>query len=179
MPIPVSAQVVLAILVTIAVCSVFALFHYGDTTQLWDVLKLALQGIGAIAIARLTVVWAVDNFKSQKRWERDASTYAATVAALREMKRVIDILWGHEVDAKPYTEKYIAEAKERSVAAKKKFEECAAAAIFLPSEISSIILQLESDLANRDFDSYFEYLESEDSLLSEAIKQLESKKYLL
>ncbi len=87
-----SVQFLLGVLLTVAAASVVAIFYRGDNSQLWDILKLAIQGFGAIAIARLTVVWAVDNFKSQKRWERDASTYAATVAALREMKRVVDIL---------------------------------------------------------------------------------------
>jgi hypothetical protein len=80
-------------LLTVAAAPVIALFYRADTSQLWDILKLAMQGIGALVFARMTVVWAIDKFKSQKRWERDASTYAGTVAALREMKRVNDILW--------------------------------------------------------------------------------------
>src|SRR5689334_8175445 len=106
-------QFILGVLLTTAIASLIALFVKGDGTQIWDVVKLCLQGIGGIVIARLAVVWAVDTFKSQKRWERDASTFANILAALREMKRANDILWDDAIHAKDYSEKYLEEAKGR------------------------------------------------------------------
>jgi len=176
---PGSVQFILGTLLTVAVASIVALFYAGDKSQLWDVLKLALQGIGALVIARLTVVWAVENFKSQKRWERDASTYSSILAALREMARVNAILWAEASGAKQYTKEYLDEAKVRSVTAKKKFEEAAAAAIFLPDEISSVVLELEASLANQQCDTCEEYIEDEGYFVSDALKQLASKRHLL
>ncbi|MGY8633824.1 hypothetical protein RAD15_15210 [Bradyrhizobium sp. 14AA] len=170
---------VLGVLLTTAAASVLALFYAADTKQIWDVLKLAVQGIGALIIARLAVVWAVETFKSQKSWERDATTFSNLLAALREMHRANDILWDDVVHAKDYTEKYLEEVKGRWSTAKKKFEDAAAASIFLPREISSVILQLEADLANAHYDSYQEHIDGDGYMVSEALKKLERLKHLI
>ncbi len=89
-------------------------------------------------------------------------------------------MWNEAIGAKLYTDEYLDEASNWWTSAKKKFDDAAAAAIFLPSEISSIILQVETDLANiRRYDTYGEYLESRGYLVSEALKRLERKKHLL
>jgi hypothetical protein len=48
MTVPSSVPFILGILVTTAGASVIALFAARDGTQTWDILKLALQGIGAL-----------------------------------------------------------------------------------------------------------------------------------
>ena len=170
---------VLGVLLATAAASVLALFYAGDAAQSWDVLKLAIQGVGALIIARLAVVWAVETFKSQKSWERDATTFSNLLSALREMNRANDILWDDVIQAKNYTDQYLAEVRARWSTAKKKFEDTAAASIFLPDEISSIILKLEADLANAHYDTYQEHIDGDGYLISQALKQLEQLKHLI
>jgi hypothetical protein len=171
---------ILGALITTAAAAMVALFYAGDKSGLWDVLKLAMQGIFAVWIARQTVVWAVEKFKSQKRWERDAQTFASVLASLREMKRVKDIFWDKEVNGTSYTKKYVQEVTERSNLAQKKFEEAAAAAIFLPGKIPVIILNLDAEL-NKDYGSYsyVEELEEKGHLVSGALMELAAQKHLL
>ena len=54
---PAAVPFILGVLLATAIASVIALFVRGDGTQLWDIVKLCLQGIGGIVIARLAVVW--------------------------------------------------------------------------------------------------------------------------
>jgi hypothetical protein len=179
MIVPSSVPFILGVLVTTAGASVIALFAARDGTQTWDILKLALQGIGALIFARYGVVWAFETFKSQKRWERNATTFSNVLAALREMKRANDILWEEAIGAKDYSEEYLADAKDRWRVAKKKFEEAAAASVFLPDVISSIVLQLEADLATAPrHNTYQEYIDHDGYLVSEALKKLERQKHL-
>jgi hypothetical protein len=170
---------VLGVLLTTAAASVVALFYAGDRTQVWEVLKLAIQGLGALVIARLAVVWAVETFKSQKRWERDAATFAALLAALREMKRTNDIMWYDAIGAVKYTDQHLKDVKERWSTAKRKFEDAAAGSIFLPAPISAIVLQLEHDLLDAHYTSYQENVDGDGHLVSEALKKLEPLKRLI
>lgn len=170
---------VFGVLLATAAYSVMALFFAADKTQIWDVLKLSMQGIGALIVARLAVVWAVETFKSQKTWERDATTFSNLLAALREMDRANDILWDDVIQAKNFNEQYIGETKARFATAKRKFEDAAAASIFLPTEISSVVLQLEEDLANGYYDSAQDHIDSEAVLVSRALKKLERMKHLI
>lgn len=175
-----SAPFTLGVLLTTAAASITALFFARDTTQTWDVLKLSVQGIGALIFARYGVVWALETFKSQKRWERDAATYSNVLAALREMNRANDLLWNEAIGARNYTDEYLEEVRVRWRTAKKRFEDAAAASIFLPDEISAIVLQLEADFANAPrHNTYEESIDHDAGLLSNAIKALEQKKDLL
>jgi hypothetical protein len=47
----------------------YELFDRQDASQLWEVIKLIIQFIGALLIARLTVQWAMGRFKSEKNWD--------------------------------------------------------------------------------------------------------------
>ncbi|MDA9503928.1 hypothetical protein XI09_03795 [Bradyrhizobium sp. CCBAU 11386] len=180
MNVPSSVPFILGVLLTTAVASVIALFVSRDAAQTWDILKLALQGIGALIFARYGVVWAFETFKSQKRWERDAATFSNVLAALREMERANEILWDDAIHAKDYTDEYVNDAKERWRVAKKKFEEAATGSVFLPDAISTIVLQLEADLANAPMpDTYQEHIDNRGYLVSQALKNLERKKRLL
>ncbi|MDX3967389.1 MAG: hypothetical protein QHD01_12405 [Bradyrhizobium sp.] len=175
-----AAPFTLGTLLATAVASIIALFFARDATQTWDVLKLSVQGVGALIFARYGVVWALETFKSQKRWERDAATYSNVLAALREMNRTNDLLWQEAIGARQYSEDYLEEVRIRWRTAKKRFEDAAAASIFLPDEISSIILQLEADFANAPrHNTYQGYLDHDAGLLSNAIKDLEQRKTLL
>ncbi|MVT55735.1 hypothetical protein GPL17_35625, partial [Bradyrhizobium yuanmingense] len=162
-----TAPFTLGILISTAAASIIALFFARDATQTWDILKLSLQGIGALIFARYGVVWALETFKSQKRWERDAATYSNVMAALREMSRANDLLWQEAIGARQFLEDYLEEVRSRWHTAKKRFEDAAAASIFLPDEISSIILQLEADFANAPrHNTYLESLDHDAGLLS-------------
>jgi hypothetical protein len=133
-----------------------------------------------LVFARYGVVWALETFKSQKRWERDAATFAGILAALREMDRANEILYDGEIGAKLYSDEYLDEASSRWASARKKFDDAAAGAIFLPVEVSSIILELEKDIANvRRYNTYGEYLDHRGHYVSEALRKLERTKHLL
>jgi hypothetical protein len=175
-----SVAFILGVLLTTAFASVIALFFAGDRSQIWDILKLAIQGIGALIIARLTVRWAIDTFKSQKRWERDAATFANLLSALREMKRVADVQWQNAIHAKNYSANYMQRLDERWLAAKAKFEDAAAGSVFLPHPIRSVALKLEGDLASAGpFDTYEDELDHTGYLIGEALSSLEEKKGML
>jgi hypothetical protein len=49
-----------------------------------DIVKLAIQFIGALVVARLTVQWALGRFKREKKWEREVTALADVVGALRK-----------------------------------------------------------------------------------------------
>jgi len=175
-----SVPFVLGVLLTTAAAAIIGLFVTSDATQTWDVLKLSIQGIGALIFARFGVVWAIDTFKSQKRWERDAATLSSVLASLREMNRANSILWDSETQTQNYTEEYLKEAGVRWRTARQKFEDAAAISIFLPKEISSIVLKVEADLANSpSHGTYLDDLEYDGHLVSEALRNLERHVHLL
>ncbi|WP_316159322.1 hypothetical protein [Bradyrhizobium sp. SZCCHNRI3042] len=175
-----SVPFILGVLLTTAAASIIGLFLTPDASQTWDILKLSVQGIGALVFARLGVVWAVEKFKSEKRWERDANTFSEALAALREMNRANDILWDDETGARSRSEQSLKDVGERWRVAKKQFEAAAARSVFLPKEISSIILQLEADLANQPtHDSWADSIEHEGKLILDALQTLERKIHLL
>ncbi|UGA45969.1 hypothetical protein HU230_0008000 [Bradyrhizobium quebecense] len=177
---PSPAPFILGVLLTTAAASVVALFVKFDESHVWDLAKMALQGAGVLVLARLTVSWAIDSFKTQKRFERDSATFSSVLSALREMSRANDILWNDVVGARQYVSTYLDAAKERWRVAKLKFEDAAAACIFLPEAISSIVFRLEDDLANKPhFDSYDEDIEHDGALVSQAIRKLEALKHLI
>jgi hypothetical protein len=95
-------------------------------------------------------------------------------------ERVKDIFWDKEVNGTSYTKKYVQEVTERSNLAQKKFEEAAAAAIFLPGKIPVIILNLDAEL-NKVYGSYsyVEELEEKGHLVSGALMELAAQKHLL
>ena len=43
--------------------------------------------VGALLISWLTVRWALDRFKREKRWEREAAAYADVIAAIADLVR--------------------------------------------------------------------------------------------
>lgn len=53
----------------------------------WLVLKQIAPVLGALLVARVTVYWALERFKSEKLWERQLLALADVVAAIRRMER--------------------------------------------------------------------------------------------
>jgi hypothetical protein len=55
-----------------------------------ELAKLIIQIIGALLIAKLTVNWALDRFKSEKFWERRLSAYGEIISSLTEIRSALD-----------------------------------------------------------------------------------------
>lgn len=53
----------------------------------WLALKQVAPLLGALLVARVTVHWALERFKSEKIWERQLLALADVVAAIRRMQR--------------------------------------------------------------------------------------------
>ena len=173
------ANLVLGGLLATACASIVALFFKGDSSQVLDILKLAIQGIGALLIAHLTVHWAIQTFKSQKSWERDATTYAELVAALREMKRIHNIWLNHEFRTIEYTKEFLEAASLRWDKASAKFGDAAARSIFLPEPIYTAVLKLEICLAEETYDSSLDELDSQSAAVIGTLQEIEAMRHLV
>ncbi|MBY5374597.1 hypothetical protein ELG72_28055 (plasmid) [Rhizobium leguminosarum] len=55
-----------------------------------ELAKFIIQFIGALLIAKLTVNWALDRFKSEKFWERRLSAYGEIISSLTEIRSALD-----------------------------------------------------------------------------------------
>ncbi len=165
-------------LLATAFLAVVELFYRANSAGLWEVIKLIVQFAGALFIARLTVQWALGRFKSEKGWERQTTTFAEVISALREMERILDQLYQDEIHARNYSEAYLDRLNKRHQQIRDRYQEASSlAAIVLPDDISDIIVKLEAALADGNYDSRFEAIENESHLVTTALKELASKKH--
>jgi len=141
--------------------------------QLQELIKLGLQFAGALAIARLTVTWALSRFKTEKAWERKIASMAEVLSALREMVRVLSIQEDRHLRHAEDNEEYENKLRERWQAAKLKFEAVSAVAILiLPQEAADRIQHLEDKLANAKHESWFDEIQHDYAAVAECMTWL-------
>ncbi len=170
-------EFVIGVALTTAFLAVVELFYRADTSAIWEVLKLIVQFSGALTIAWFTVRWALGRFKSEKTWERQITNYADVVSSLREMKRILDQYYDDEIKSRNFTEAYLDKLSERNRGIRDRFQEASSlAAIIQPRDISEVILKLEADLADGNYDSRFDAIDNELHLVSTALETLVSKR---
>lgn len=126
-----------------------------------ELLKLAAQLVGAIVVAKLAVRWALDRFKSEKLWERQATALVDVVTAMGAMERVTN-RWLDDFYSNYGTtsDEYKQQLRQLHRDAELKLQAVSAAArLILPSEIAEHIRQTEKKLeAHNDCPNYEEEL---------------------
>lgn len=136
-----------------------------------DLCKLALQFLGAVVVARLTVRWALGRHKTEKTWERQSDALASVIHSINEMMRV-NASWMKEACGAEFSEGYSVQLSARYTSAKTEFERVAAtASLVLPANITDIIDRLDRDL-RRQFEFWVEELENESRILLKARDEL-------
>jgi hypothetical protein len=147
-----------------------------------EFIKLMLQLLGALVVARLAVKWALSRYKSEKTWERQLSAYADAVTAISEMRLVVGRWIDDEIQNKQTSEERDAEHAQRYQSAKRRLEEgLAAAVLVLPNQASDGLKQLMIDIDNaRRGENYLDDLESQYGLLNQTSNKLivQGRKYL-
>lgn len=141
---------------------------------LLESVKLAAQLLGAVAVARLTVKWALSRYKSEKVWERRLVAYAALVTAVSEMRRINEGWMFEEESGRSTTDEYReTQSRRYSDAARKVAEESAIARLLLPASTSTILDKMDSQMAEDTPDmGYYERLDIDGHALHTALEAL-------
>ncbi|OYD03922.1 hypothetical protein [Rhizobium sp. N4311] len=117
-----------------------------------ELLRLAAQLVGAIVVAKLAVRWALDRFKSEKLWERQATALVDVVTAMGAMERVtsrwLDDFYSEDGST---TEEYKQQLRQLHRDAQLKLQEVSAAArLILPRDIADHIRQTDGELESHN-----------------------------
>lgn len=137
-------------------------------------IKLGLQLVGALVVARLTVRWALSRYKAEKTWERRFGSYVEAITALSEMRLVV----GQWIDAIEEQRALPWETQQQERAryddAKRKLDEATAAALLLlPESSSDLLKRVELDVANaKGTKDRWTDLNKEYSILEDALTDL-------
>ena len=100
--------------------------------QLWfEAVKLAVQLIGAIIVARIAVKWALDRYKLEKMWERRLAAYVELIISLSEMRIVLALILD-ETDGELPPDP-IANHRERYHSARRRLDEASGQALLVLS----------------------------------------------
>lgn len=115
--------------------------------NLFELIKLGLQLLGTLFIARLAVNWVLPRFKSEKAWERQLAAYSDAVAALSEMRRVLADEEDNEISRREISEEAAKEISVRWKEAKRRVESVSATArLLLPKKTADLLEKFERDL---------------------------------
>ncbi|MEH6721959.1 MAG: hypothetical protein V7686_00385 [Qipengyuania sp.] len=139
----------------------------------FEILKLIVQLVGAMIVARLAVNWALDRYKREKVWDRRLSCYSDIVTAIAEMLRVNNEWF----DDAAYRRENVAEDGDRAMRykeAKRKFLEVASSGrLLLPKQSTGVLQRLIHDIDSRPkFDFYEDALAHDASVLESALDEL-------
>ena len=138
-----------------------------------ELIKLILQLLGAVYIARLTVRWALERFKSEKSWERQISTVADLLVAIEEMHRINGIWLDAEIEHGTLVEERDKELRTSYREAMRNFEKgTAMAAVLLPPDIYGIVKHLHTALTTLEHDSPFDEYDADGAALQNAREKL-------
>lgn len=141
---------------------------------LFELVKLVAQLVGAIAVARLAVQWALRRYKTEKAWERRLDAYVAAVRCIADMRLVIGQWIDEEIEARPSQPVKELLQKERYAQSLRQLEEgIAAGLLLLPESTTKLLAGLEGKLKRaRAMQSYVEDLEAQYAILNDALAAL-------
>jgi hypothetical protein len=139
-----------------------------------EAIKLALQFIGALLVARLAVKWALRRFKSEKTWERRLAAYSDVIAAVGEMRLVTDEWYDDSLVRRERPEEYDRERRQRYANARRRLEEAAAMAeLLLPRGTAETLGDLLKELySSSEVATYEERLDNQGYALKVAQRAL-------
>jgi hypothetical protein len=137
-----------------------------------ELIKLGLQFIGALIVARLTVTWALSRFKFEKAWERKTAALADVLSAMRDMSRVIVQWINEEIGDAQYIQSHKDDLKARYRTARRSLESVSAVAMLvLPGPIAETLAELDKALTSTH-DNWLDRLEAENALIEKASDRL-------
>ena len=139
-----------------------------------ELIKLSLQFIGALIVARLAVKWALRRFKSEKTWERRLAAYSDVIAAVGEMRLVTDEWFDDSLVRRERPEEYDRERRQRYAGARRRLEEAAAMAeLLLPKDTADTLGNLVKELySSSEAATYEEHLDNQGYTLKIAQRAL-------
>lgn len=140
-----------------------------------EIVKLLVQLVGALFVAKIAVRWALERFKSEKLWDRGLTSLADTISALREIERVYDIWVDEHFSGDDFGADHNQMLNNRIHEAKKKFESASSVAILtLPRGLTTILIRIEKELANNGEPGmdWFEHIDGRAKVVSDAIAEL-------
>lgn len=138
-----------------------------------EAIKLAIQFVGALVVARMTVRWALNRFKREKRWEREVNALADVVGALSEMRRIYGKWIDEHISGQDFADAYKQELEADFRAARRKYDSVfSLAALLLPSSFVSILTELQVELDGKRSDSYFDSVNDAWAIIDGAIRRL-------
>ncbi|MBD8065627.1 hypothetical protein IC608_09075 [Devosia sp. PTR5] len=135
---------------------------------------MAMQFLGAIAVAWLAVRWALGRYKSEKLWERRTAALFDLLTAVAEVQRVNSEWLLQELVRHDFNSTYAERLSSAYWSAKQRIDEVASIADILLPEARDAISDLRAVL-DRDGtpdDPYQELLEERDVALLKARKSL-------
>lgn len=89
--------------------------------QLFELIKLVLQFIGALGVARLTVRWALGRFKNEKLFEQKVLSYTKTLSAINEMWTLCDQMMIDEIQHRDRSAEFEKDRRQRYYNAQRDF----------------------------------------------------------
>ena len=111
-----------------------------------EIAKLALQFLGALAVARVAVTWALARYKSEKMWERRLAAYIDAISALSEMRLVLGHWFDEAITDREPTPEEAANQQARFMSAKRRVEDgIATARLLLPAKTASQLATFERE----------------------------------
>ena len=114
------------------------------SSQCFEVLKIALQAIAAIAVARATIWPALARFKSEKLWERQLAIYSDVVAALNDLIETRDEeRW--QLDEGGLSRERQRDNNQKTQAAWRKLSDARSLALIALPSLKPIVEQLDRD----------------------------------
>ncbi len=139
-----------------------------------ECVKLAIQFVGALLIARLAVRWALNRYKSEKTWERRLGAYVDAVTAISEMRLVVGKWFDHAIMRLEISEEYNKIQGDRYKAARRRLDEgVATGLLLLPRESAELLSDLTQSLDDSDhFNTMEDALDHDYGLLNKALGTL-------
>lgn len=146
-------------------------FFYPPSDFQKELLKLIVQFAGALFIAWLTVRWAIRRFKTEKLWERETTTIADVLTALRELEEINYLRMKDYGDETPHTPQFLKELHQRHEAAKRKLIAVSAtASLVLPATVQKALTDYETEILRsyENDEPWIDYLTREADRLVQA-----------
>lgn len=146
--------------------SSYTLPYYGQI--IIELARLSIQFLGAIAVARLTVSWALERFKSEKYWEKTFASYVELIELVDRTLLLIEIMIRNEQLKIELSDDREAEIKNSYMENLKELRFYHAKGQLLFS--NDIVEILEKVMSTTVYDSYVEWLIHQDDSLRDLKK---------
>jgi hypothetical protein len=123
----------------------------GSGTTCFELLKITVQFVATLGIglcaARLTVLWALARYKSEKIWERRIGVYAELVESIGEMREVLGTWEDAEIRHQSISDERAIRLSDRYASARRRLEAATALAhLLLHPDVAESLEQVAADI---------------------------------